>query len=148
MIMVVDVLVGALESFLLYVGVGTTGASLYLLLMLITDQDLTVLKNNVVKDISIMIVLYVLAGGLFASLVQLSTGTLFAISNLQTVLILGFGWQGALSGVGSAKKVTSARDDAQQSAMQVASTIAQSKEAEAQAMTAYYQKKLADAGLA
>lgn len=139
-------MVDAVASFVLYVGTGMIGASIYLLLMLITDHDLAVLKNNIITSISIMAALYIMAGGVFASIVQLSTGTLFAVSNLQTVLIMGFGWQGALSGVGVAKKVSAAKDEADQAGKQVAATIAQSKENEMDAIKAYYQQRLSELG--
>ena len=136
-------MVDSLTSFLLYTGTGMIGAALYLLLILITDHDIHVLRNNIVPHLPLMTGLYIAAGGVFASIVQLSTGSLFALSNLQTVLLLGFGWQGALSGVGVASKVAKAKDDADQAWNQVAETIAISKKNELEAIKKFLLSNLA-----
>jgi hypothetical protein len=101
-------MVEAIGSFALYFVIGVVGACLYLLLQLIVDGNLSVLSNSVIPDMRAMGALYVLAGGVFAAVVQESTGNLFALNSMQTVLLLGFGWQGALSGVGSAQRASSA----------------------------------------
>jgi len=78
--------------------VGIAGASVYLSLLLITEKNIEILRNKVIKDVSLMTLLFLLSGGLVAASVQTSIGIL-KTSGVHAVFLLGFGWQGAISGI-------------------------------------------------
>lgn len=81
--------------------VGTAGAGVYLLLMLMIEKDMTTLKNKYINNLTIMAFFYLLSGGFVAAITQTSVGILTS-SDLHAVFIVGFGWQGAMSGIAGA----------------------------------------------
>lgn len=93
--------------------VGMAGAGVYLSLLLMTEKNIVILKNELIKDLSLMTFLFLLSGGFVAAITQTSTGILTS-SGIQAVFMLGFGWQGAISGVAGtgtrAKLVEDKRD--------------------------------------
>jgi hypothetical protein len=78
--------------------IGLLGAGVYLSLLLMTEKNLPILNNSLIDNISIMALLYLLSGGFVAAITQTATGTL-TTNSIQAVFMLGFGWQGAISGV-------------------------------------------------
>lgn len=90
--------------------VGIIGAGVFLLMLLMTERNLTTLENNVVPDKSLMAFLYILSGGFVAAITQTSIGVLSS-NGLQGVFMIGFGWQGALSGVGASGSIRKAVAD-------------------------------------
>jgi hypothetical protein len=82
--------------------IGLGGAGVYLMLLLIVEGHLKILKNNIVGNLGIMSYLFLLSGGFVAAITQVSTGLLVA-GGAQAVFMVGFGWLGALSGVGGVK---------------------------------------------
>lgn len=105
--------------------VGIAGAGVYLSLLLMTEKNIVILKNDLIKDLSLMTFLFLLSGGFVAAITQTSTGILTS-SGIQAVFMLGFGWQGAISGVAGTgtraklvednRDVTEERDDAKERA--------------------------------
>jgi uncharacterized membrane protein len=91
--------------------VGIIGASVYLSVILMTEKHLRILENRLIGDISLMTGLYILSGGFVAAITQVSTGILTA-SGVQAVFMLGFGWQGAISGfAGTSTRAELTRDN-------------------------------------
>ena len=134
---------GELSTFGLYFLAGSLGACLYLLLLLMTDRDVQILRNNIVGKLWQMTILYVIAGGAFAAIVQLSSGGGFKVESLQAVLLLGFGWQGALSGVGASNKVESMKkslDEYVKTVTDNAKTLSDRKDKEIEEIKAALQK--------
>lgn len=70
--------------------VGMVGAGVYLLLLLMTESKLKILENDVIGDLPLMTLLYVMSGGFVAAVTQTSTGVL-APNGLQAVFMIGFG---------------------------------------------------------
>lgn len=89
-------------SFILMFAAGCIGAGVFLLMLLLTVKDLEILKNNIISNLKLMAVLYISAGGVVALITQISTGNPFEINHLQALFMLGFGWQGVISGFGAA----------------------------------------------
>lgn len=81
--------------------VGTGGAGVYLLLTLMIEKDMSILTNRYIKNLTVMAFFYLLSGGFVAAVTQTSVGIL-ASSDLHAVFIVGFGWQGAMSGIAGA----------------------------------------------
>lgn len=90
--------------------VGMGGAGTYLLLLLMTDRKVEILINPLMK-LRYMTVLYSIVGGFVAAIFQTATGNPIAVTSLQNVFMIGFGWQGALTGVGASGKVKEGRQN-------------------------------------
>lgn len=90
--------------------VGMVGAGVYLMVLLMTDAKLKSLQNDVIGSLSTMTILFIMSGGFVAAVTQTTTGILSA-TGLQGVFMVGFGWQGALSGVGASGDIRKARED-------------------------------------
>jgi len=91
-----------LASFVLSFLVGTGGALVYLAVLLVTDNELSALNRiweseKLSRDL--MIPLFLFSGGLVASMAQVSSGG-FTTADVWSTFLLGFGWLGAMSGVG------------------------------------------------
>ena len=89
-------------SFSLLIGIG--GAFVYLTMLLIADKDLSVLKRIWESDKlpkSVMVPVFLISGGMVAAMSEISTDT-FARGDVWGIFLLGFGWLGAMSGVGGA----------------------------------------------
>ena len=82
-------------------------------MLLMTEKNLTVLENGLVKDLNLMSLLFVMSGGFVAAITQTTSG-LFTTNNLQAVFMVGFGWQGALTGVASSSTRVKLSDELQQ----------------------------------
>ncbi len=94
------------ETFSVSFLIGMGGAAVYLALLLMTEKNLSILENSIVKDMNLMSLLFVMSGGFVAAVTQTTTGTTFSTNSLQSVFMIGFGWQGALTGVaGSSTRV-------------------------------------------
>ena len=104
---------GGLVTFGISFLVGMGGAGVYLALLLMTEKNLTVLENGLVKDLNLMSLLFVMSGGFVAAITQTTSG-LFTTNNLQAVFMVGFGWQGALTGVASSSTRVKLSDELQQ----------------------------------
>ncbi len=78
--------------------IGTIGAAVYLSLLLMTEKDLVMLRNNVITDVWVMAVLFIFSGGFVSAITQTAAGIITS-SAAHTVFMIGFGWQGALAGV-------------------------------------------------
>jgi len=89
---------GELATFWVSLCIGMAGAGVYLLILLMTEKNLEVLKNELVPNVFLMSFLYLLSGGFVAAVTQISTG-LLASNSMHAVFMVGFGWQGAISGV-------------------------------------------------
>ncbi len=142
---------GEAAAFVIYFVAGCAGASLYLLLLLMTDRDVEILRNKIVANLRLMTLMYIIAGGVFAAVVQISTGNPLQMTSLQAVLLLGFGWQGALSGVGATGKVTAMKRDLNQylNAMQEnAQTLVSRKDKEIEDIKAYLEQIAGQGGKA
>ena len=107
-------------TFLVSFLVGMMGAGVFLLILLITEKNLSVLQNDVIKDTFYMSFLYLLSGGFVAAVTQVSTG-LVVSSSIHAIFLVGFGWQGAMAGVAGSgtivklnKDVTDATDMAEE----------------------------------
>lgn len=81
-----------LTTFWVYFCLGTAGGSIYLSVLLITEKNIKLLRNDVIEDIYLMTTLFLLSGGLVAAAVQTSTG-IFSYNSIYAVLLLGFGWR-------------------------------------------------------
>ena len=80
------------------------------MLLLMTESKLKILENHIVGDLPLMTLLYIMSGGFVAAITQTSTGILSS-NGLQAVFMIGFGWQGALSGVGASGSIRKATED-------------------------------------
>lgn len=98
-------------TFIISLGVGILGASAYLFILLMTDRTLSILENQML-DLRIMVILYTVLGGIVAAVIQTSIGSGISATNVQNVFMLGFGWQGAMSGAGGSSKVGELKDNA------------------------------------
>ena len=78
--------------------IGSIGAAVYLSLLLMTEKDLVMLRNNVITNVWLMAVLFIFSGGFVSAITQTAAGILTS-SAAHTVFMIGFGWQGALAGV-------------------------------------------------
>ncbi len=84
--------------------IGIAGAFVYLTLLLIADKDLNVLKRIWESDKlpkGVMVPLFLISGGVVAAMSEISTDD-FARGDIWGIFLLGFGWLGAMSGVGGA----------------------------------------------
>jgi hypothetical protein len=93
--------------------VGSLGAVVYLGLLIMTEKNLNVLQNDVLHDTYLMALLFVFSGGFVAAITQTSAGRLTA-GALQSVFLLGFGWQGALTGVAASSTRVKINEDFQE----------------------------------
>ena len=91
-------------TFLISLGIGILGASAYLFKLLMADRSLSILENQML-DLPVMVTLYTIIGGIVAALTQTSTGSGIAVTNVLNVFMLGFGWQGVMSGAGGSSKL-------------------------------------------
>lgn len=91
--------------------VGTGGAGVYLLLTLMIEKDMAILKNRYINNLTVMAFFYLLSGGFVAAVTQTSVGILTS-SDLHAVFIVGFGWQGAMSGIAGASSRVQLAEDA------------------------------------
>jgi hypothetical protein len=94
--------------FLLSLLIGVAGAMVFLIVQMLTERDAGVLdrimKSSYGIPPSVMTAMFVLSGGLVAGFSQASVGS-FTAGNIWTVFLVGFGWQGAISGIGGAAAV-------------------------------------------
>ena len=81
--------------------IGLSGAGVYLMLLLLVEGDLKILENKTLPDLGTMTFLFLLSGGFVAAVTQITTGVL-GTSGVWAVFLIGFGWQGAISGVAGA----------------------------------------------
>lgn len=117
--------------------VGMGGAGVYLTLLLMTEKNLTVLDNSLVKDLNLMTVLFVISGGFVAAITQTTAGA-FSQANLQSVFMIGFGWQGALTGVAGSStraKLTDEIDEVKKIASEGLTIALQAKDFKIQQLT-------------
>jgi hypothetical protein len=91
-------------TFLISLGIGILGASSYLFILLMTDRNLSILENQILGT-GVMATLFTLVGGIVAAVIQTSTGSGISVTSIQNVFMLGFGWQGVMSGAGGSSKV-------------------------------------------
>ncbi len=99
--------------------IGVAGASVYLVVQLIADKELSVLRNLLEQKYvgnSLVFSLFLLSGGLVAGMAQASVGS-FEPGHIWTSFLIGFGWQGVISGVGGSAAVR-AKDSEGQMALQ------------------------------
>ncbi len=94
--------------FLLSLLIGVAGAMVFLIVQMLTERDAGVLdrimKSSYGIPPAVMTAMFVLSGGLVAGFSQASVGS-FTAGNIWTVFLVGFGWQGAISGIGGAAAV-------------------------------------------
>lgn len=90
--------------------VGVCGAGTYLLLLLMTDRKMEILVNKFMRPLH-MTIFYIIAGGLVAGLFNTATGNPIMATSLQNVFMIGFGWQGAIAGVGASGRVKAGREE-------------------------------------
>jgi hypothetical protein len=93
-----------LMTFLISFVIGTAGAFVYLFILLMTDRTLSILRNSLLP-LWAMVVLFTVSGGIVAAITQTTTGAGIAVNNVQSVFMVGFGWQGVMSGAGGSSKV-------------------------------------------
>ena len=94
--------------------VGISGASIYLLMLLMADRKVKILENQLMS-LRWMTLLYVISGGLVAGLFQTATGSQVVATNLQNIFMIGFGWQGAVAGIGASGRVKAGREEVAES---------------------------------
>ncbi len=97
-------------TFVISFFVGISGAGIYLLMLLMADRKVEILENPMLP-LPWMTALFVIAGGLVAGLFQTATGSPVAATNLQNVFMIGFGWQGAIAGIGASGRVKAGREE-------------------------------------
>lgn len=91
-------------TFLISLVIGIAGAFVYLFILLMTDRTLSILRNSLLP-LWAMVVLFTISGGIVAAITQTTTGAGIAANNVQSVFMVGFGWQGVMSGAGGSSKV-------------------------------------------
>lgn len=101
---VTQTLTDPVQTFFICWGVGSLGAFVYLFLLMMTDPSLSLLENKYL-NISCMAVTFTLVGGIVAAVVHISMGVGIIVNNVQNVFMLGFGWQGVMSGAGGSSKI-------------------------------------------
>lgn len=82
--------------------IGMVGASVYVVVQLVADKELSVLQNLLGTRLlpqRLKLPLFILSGGLVASMTQTSVGS-FDTANIWPTFLLGFGWLGVISGLG------------------------------------------------
>lgn len=87
-----------MASFWVSFVIGSIGAAVYLSLLIMTEKDLVILRNNFITDVYLMVVLFIFSGGFVSAITQTTAG-IITNSAVHTVFMIGFGWQGALAGV-------------------------------------------------
>jgi len=83
---------------------GFLGAFVYLFLLMMTDRDLLIFENKYL-NVRWMVALFTVVGGIVAAVVHISMGIGISVNNVQNVFMLGFGWQGVISGAGGSSKI-------------------------------------------
>ena len=92
------------KTFLICFGVGALGAVVYLVVLMMTDPTLSILENDIF-GISWMAIIFTFVGGIVAAVTHISMGIGISVNNVQNVFMLGFGWQGVLTGAGGSSKI-------------------------------------------
>lgn len=101
---------GTLFTFWISFSVGIIGAGVYLMLLLMTERKLKMLDNDIIKNLPLMTLLFIMSGGFVSAIIQTSIGIL-SPNGLQAVFMIGFGWQGALSGAGASGSIKKIAQD-------------------------------------
>ena len=83
--------------------IGVIGAVSYLVFTLMAEGSLDILKNKLLP-LEPMTIIFVIIGGLVAAIFHTSTGNADIVHSLQNIFMIGFGWQGAITGVGASSK--------------------------------------------
>lgn len=91
-------------TFLFSFVIGVAGAFVYVFLLLMTDRTLSLFQNELLP-LPIMALLFIISGGIVAGVTQTSTGSGISANYIQTVFMVGFGWQGVISGAGGSSKL-------------------------------------------
>ena len=91
-------------TFFICFGVGALGAFVFLVVLMMTDPSLSILENDIFS-ISWMAVIFTFVGGIVAAVIHISMGIGISVNNVQNVFMLGFGWQGVLTGAGGSSKI-------------------------------------------
>lgn len=97
-------------TFTISFAIGAAGALVYIFLLLMTDRTISILRNDILP-LMVMIILFMITGGIVAGITQTASGTGIAANNVQTVFMVGFGWQGAISGAGGSSKVAEEKEN-------------------------------------
>ena len=105
--------------------IGIAGASVYVVVQVISDKELSVLKNLLEQKYvgrGVMLFLFLLSGGLVSAMSQASVGS-FQPGNIWTSFLIGFGWQGVISGVGGSAAIRAKDSEGQEKLEQLATTF-------------------------
>jgi len=97
------------KTFVISFAIGTSGAFVYLFVLLMTDRTLSILRNDMLP-LWAMVFLYTISGGIVAGITQTATGSGISANNVQNVFMVGFGWQGVIAGAGGSSKVSELKD--------------------------------------
>jgi hypothetical protein len=88
-----------------YFVLGVGGACTFLFLLLMFDKDIAILKNQYVKKLRWMIVIYAILGGLVSVVVNLASNPNFDTGQFTLAFSAGIGWPALATGVSAAKKI-------------------------------------------
>ena len=89
--------------------IGMAGAFVYIFILLMTDRTISILRNDILP-LWVMVLLFTISGGIVSGISQTSAGNGIAVNNVQTVFMVGFGWQGVISGAGGSSKVAELKE--------------------------------------
>ncbi len=72
----------------------------------IADSELTVLRNLMrgQPDTNLLVLIFALSGGVVAGMAQATSGSL-ETKDIWTTFLIGFGWQGVVTGVGGSSAI-------------------------------------------
>lgn len=90
--------------------VGMGGAGIYLILLLMTEKDLAILQNKIIPNLTAMVSLFLISGGFVSAITQTATGSI-STSSLYSIFMIGFGWQGALSGIAGSGAIKDKKEE-------------------------------------
>lgn len=102
-----------LVIFLIAFLIGIGGASVYVVVQMVSDKELLVFTNlfsGTVVPKRYAITIFIVSGGLVAAMAQASTGS-FDAGHIWVTFLLGFGWQGVVAGVGASSAVRSKSEE-------------------------------------
>jgi len=114
-----DARISVFIIFVLSMLIGISGAMVYLVVQMLSERGATTLEH-IMKPYygvpsGLMTASFVLSGGLVAGFTQASVGS-FAAGNIWTVFLIGFGWQGAMMGIGSSSSVMAVKTEVREEA--------------------------------